>query len=144
MQVGRQGSKGLASRGVPSKSVFGFVSKIYIVRNHGGKYLLANANDHGTSCSIRVSRCFRCRTRICWKASRAIFSMSGCTFSESGRRLGKRGREGLPGTTTSVSRAERRSQMNIGLSHVVAGGAGGGGRRAVVSVFCFNMHEARS
>ena len=28
---------------------------------------------------------------------------------------GKRGREGLPGTTTSVSRAERRSQMITGL-----------------------------
>jgi len=65
--------RGLASRGVPSKSVFSFISLIYIVRNHGGKYLLANENDHITSCSIRASRCFRCRTRICWKASGAIF-----------------------------------------------------------------------
>jgi len=47
--------------------------------------------------------------------------------------LDERGREGLPGTTTSVSRAERRSQMTTGLSTVVARGAGGGGRLAVGS-----------
>ena len=44
----------------------------------------------------------------------------------------ERGRDGLPSTTTSVSRAERRSQMTTGLSTVVAAGAGGGGRRAVI------------
>jgi len=74
--------------------------------------------------------------RISLKASGAIISMSGCTFSESGRRRGKRGKEGLPDTSTSVSRAERRSQMTT----VDCGGGRRWWRREACNIFQFDMH----